>query len=91
THAGIRWPHLSQYDENIGYPCASMTTVENVYVRNYSRGLVVVNPSASSSYAFTLPPGRFRDLYGNPIEGPGFILQPMTGRVLLSSTDRCPR
>lgn len=86
----VRWPHLPQYDEDMGHPCAAMASTQGVYVRDYSRGISVVNPSWSSSYTFTLPGGSFRDLLGNPIEGDSLYLPPLTGKVLLSSQDRCP-
>ncbi len=87
---GVRWPHLPQYDEDMGHPCAPMRSAENVYLRDFSHGLAVVNPSPVSSYAVTLPPGSFRDLYGARIGESRLVLGPMTGRVLLSSTARCP-
>jgi len=67
-----------------------MTSTQNVYVRDYSKGLAVVNPSRATSYTFALPEGSFRDLYGNQIEDQSFVLEPLTGKVLLSSEDRCP-
>jgi len=87
---GVQWPHLPQYDEDIGHPCSPMTSTQNVYVRDYSKGLAVVNPSRATSYTFALPEGSFRDLYGNQIEDQSFVLEPLTGKVLLSSEDRCP-
>ena len=67
-----------------------MSSVDNVYLRDYSKGLTVVNPSWTSSYTFTLPPGEFYDLHGKQIEGDTLDLGPMTAKVLLSSTERCP-
>jgi hypothetical protein len=90
TFGGVRWPHLSQYDQDLGHPCAPMRWSENVYVREYTKGLAVVNPSESSSYTFTLPPRSYRDLFGNPIEGSTIVLEPMRGKVLLSAATRCP-
>ena len=90
TTDGVRWPHLPEYDEDVGHPCAPMSSVDNVYLRDYSKGLTVVNPSSTFSYTFNLPPGEFYDLYGKQIEGDTLDLGPMTGKVLLSSAERCP-
>jgi hypothetical protein len=87
---GVRWPHLPEYDADIGHPCSPMTSTQNVYVRDYSNGMTVVNPSSTTSHTFTLPEGSFRDLYGNPIENASLDLAPLTGKVLLSSGARCP-
>jgi len=85
----VRWPHLPEFAADLGHPCAPMTESQDVYVRDYSNGMAVVNPSLTSSYTFTLPPESFTDLYETPVEG--YIdLEPLTGRVLLSSEPRCP-
>ena len=91
TLAGVRWPHLSQYDEDVGHPCAPMRSFQNVYVRDYTKAMAVVNPSESDSHTVTLPSVSFRDLYGNPIEGGTLVLEPMTGKVLLRAASQCPQ
>lgn len=84
------WPHLPQYDEDVGHPCAPMRLYQNVYVRDYSKGMSVVNPSSSDTFTVTLPPEILRDVYGRPIEGNELTLPPATGKVLLSQSSRCP-
>jgi hypothetical protein len=85
---GPHWPHLPQYDEDIGHPCAPMTSTQHLYVRDYSKGLAVANPDPDKTYRFDLPAGEFQDIYGNPVDSV-LILEPLTARVLLSSEDRC--
>jgi len=85
---GPRWPHLPQYEQNIGHPCAPMAWTQNVYVRDYSRGMAVVNLSGGRQ-TLQLPPGAFRDLDGIAV-GSAVVLEPVTGKVLLSPADRCP-
>jgi len=86
---GPHWPHLPQYDEDIGHPCGAMTSTQNVYVRDFSKGMAVVNPSGDTRYTFQVPEGNFRDVYGNPI-GSVLVLEPVTGKVLLTDSERCP-
>src|SRR5262249_30272469 len=87
---GIRWPHLPEYEADIGHPCAPMTESQQVYVRDYSNGIVVTNPSSSSAHVFTLPEGEFRDLHDVPVFDSILPLPPLTGKVLLSAEPRCP-
>lgn len=86
---GPHWPHLPEYDENVGHPCSPMVQAQGAYQRDYSHGLAVVNPSRTARITFGLPPGSFGDLTGAPVTSP-LVLQPLTGRVLLSSATRCP-
>jgi hypothetical protein len=82
------WPHLPEYDVDIGHPCGEMTPSQGVYVRDFSNGMSVVNPSSSASHGFVLPSGNFTDLYGTPV-GEYVWLPPVTGQVLVSSEPRC--
>jgi hypothetical protein len=82
------WPHRPEYDVDVGHPCGEMTRSQGVYVRDFSNGMSVVNPSDYVSYAFTLPPGNFTDLYGTPVENDIF-LEPLTAKVLVSAEPRC--
>jgi len=88
TSGDVTWPHLPQYDEDLGHPCGSTSSFQNVYRRDYSKGMSVVNPSATSSYTITLGPDSFSDLYGNPV-GDTLTLGARRGKVLLSESDRC--
>ncbi len=78
----------SEYTVPIGTPSGSMYEAQNVYWRDYSNGLVIVNPSSTNTYIVTnyAPPGyHFDDLYGNQI-GPAITLPPHSGIVLLTSS-----
>jgi hypothetical protein len=88
TYLYPTWPHLPEYDVSVGHPCAEMTMSQGVYVRDFSKGLVLVNPSRSDSFTVTLPPGNFTDLDGGPLAG-NVLLAPLAGKVLVSSQDRC--
>lgn len=77
----------SEYNTQIGSPSGSMYQAQNVYWRNYSNGLVVVNSSAANAYTVSInaPAGHhFDDVYGNRI-GRTITLPPHSGMVLLSS------
>jgi hypothetical protein len=88
NYFGPTWPHLPEFDQDVGHPCSAMTASQGIYVRDFSKGMAVVNPSNTSSYMFTLPPGNFTDLYGAPVEGDIF-LEPLSGKVLVSAEARC--
>ncbi len=89
---GVRWPHLPAYDEDLGHPCGPMQASNGVYVRDFSKGMVVVNPSASDSYLSVLPRGMlFRDIHGQLFGANGapvLELPPATGKVLISLTNK---
>jgi hypothetical protein len=76
----LRYP---EYNANIGTPVGNMYKDQLVYWRKYSNGLVVVNPSNSSSYNVQIN-GSFVDSYGNHI-GKTLTLQPHSGMLLLNS------
>ena len=65
-----------------------MTMSQGVYVRDFSYGMSVVNPSYYDSYVFELPDGNFTDLDGTPVENYVW-LPPATGQVLVRSEPRC--
>jgi hypothetical protein len=37
---------------------------QGVYRRDFTNGLVFVNPSSTTSHTLTLPTGTYKDLYG---------------------------
>lgn len=76
----LRYP---EYNANIGTPEGDMYKDQLVYWRKYSNGLVVVNPSSSSSYSVQIS-GSYVDSYGNHI-GKDLTLQPHSGMLLLNS------
>ena len=73
-----------EYNMRIGSPKGPMYQTQNVYMRDYSYGLSVVNPSATDSYTLTLnATNRYKDLYGNPV-GQTITMPPHSGLVLLA-------
>lgn len=67
----------------IGSPTNSYYASQNVYMRNYSHGLVIVNPSLSSSATVSLPADVYHDLYGGSVAT--ISMPPHSGIVLLES------
>jgi Hypothetical glycosyl hydrolase family 15 len=74
----LRYP---EYTAQLGSPTDEMYTGQNVYWRDYTHGLSIVNPSSSQTYTVNLP-GQYTDLYGNTV-GQTIELQPHSGMVLL--------
>src|SRR2546429_7789259 len=73
----------NEYDEQIGSPSGPMYQTQNVYVRVYTHGLSIVNPSATDSHSLTLnAASHYSDLYGNPV-GQTIMMPPHSGIVLL--------
>ncbi len=66
----------------IGHPTTGMYRSQGVYMRDYSYGKAVVNPSSSQTLRVTLPPNTFENVYGNPIQV--VSLSPHSGIVLLT-------
>ena len=82
-YGGDTW--YSEYGALIGSPLGLMYQAQNVYFRNYSHGLSIVNRSATNTYAVTLTSGiSYSDLYGCPV-GQTVKLPPHSGLVLLST------
>ncbi|HZU75627.1 MAG TPA: putative Ig domain-containing protein [Dehalococcoidia bacterium] len=75
---------LPEYAAAIGSPSNSMYQSQGVYRRDYSGGLVLVNPSSSASYTVNLG-ATYKDMDGNSI-GPSLTLAPATAEVLLSGS-----
>ncbi len=71
-----------EYSANIGIPTGDMYWNQGVYWRNYSNGLVVVNPNNTPSATITLDSPAYVDLYGQPINQ-NFTLHGHSGIVLL--------
>jgi hypothetical protein len=73
------------YNMQIGSPKGPMYQTQNVYMRDYSDGLSIVNPSATDSYTVTLnADSHYSDISGNPV-GQTFTMPPHSGMVLLTS------
>jgi hypothetical protein len=80
NHTYFRWGgHTAQYGyplipqheyqtvQAIGSPTDDFYASQQVYLRDFSNGLAVVNPDRYNSYTVTFPAGKYQDLYGNPI------------------------
>jgi hypothetical protein len=64
----LRYP--ATFNPPVGRATGEAEPVEGGgWKRTYSRGLVVVNPSSTSSLAFLLPDGEWNDIAGNPVQG----------------------
>src|SRR5690242_18762110 len=62
-YGGQSW--YGEYDAQIGTPSGSLYQLQGVYLRQYSNGLSLINPSAVNSYTLPLDPRfHYRDLYG---------------------------
>ena len=74
---------FGEFNALIGHPLNEMYLGQNMYWRDYSNGIVVVNPSATHTFTASISPGsHYVDLYGHTI-GKTITLQPHTGMVLL--------
>jgi hypothetical protein len=71
-----------EYGAQIGSPTDAYYQSQSVYMRDFTNGLALVNPSASASYTVTLS-GAHHDLYGNAV-GNQVTLAPASGMVLLN-------
>lgn len=72
-----------EYNVQIGNPKGEMYFAQGMYWRNYTHGLVLVNPSATATYTVTLS-GLYKDIYGHTISQ-SITLPPHSGEVLLSA------
>jgi hypothetical protein len=71
------------FNPPVGHAVSEATPIEGGgWMRRYSRGLVVVNPSSSSSLTFPLPEGEWTDIAGKPVSGPQAI-GPTSAAVLI--------
>ena len=72
---------LPEYFAQVGHPDSSIYQGQNVYMRDYSNGLALVNPSLDQSYTVTLPANTYADLYGNAVNT--VTMEPYSGLVLV--------
>ena len=72
---------LQEYFAQVGHPHSEMYQDQNVYMRDYSNGLAIVNPSLDHTYTVTLPAKTYKDLYGHAITT--VKMQPYSGLVLV--------
>ena len=72
---------LPEYFAQVGHPHSALYQDQNVYMRDYSNGLAIVNPSLDQSYTVTLPANTYEDLNGHAITT--VTMQPYSGLVLV--------
>jgi hypothetical protein len=90
---GIYWPPEFESANLIGVPCGPMVQVagapgtENgLFIREHSGGVSLVNASRTTAYAVALPPGVYRDLYGNSVDS-FLTVGPANAAVLVKTGD----
>ena len=71
-----------EYNAPIGKPASEMYFSQNVYWRDYSNGLVVVNSSDTTTYTVKTSASTYVDLYGNHVNQT-FSIPPHSGMVLI--------
>jgi hypothetical protein len=75
-----------EYAAHIGTPTNTYYPNQGIYRRDYTNGLVLVNPSSTTPHTITIPPNTYKDLYGNP--QPAIItLAPASAQILLREGD----
>ncbi|GAC1388686.1 MAG: hypothetical protein NVS4B12_05510 [Ktedonobacteraceae bacterium] len=72
----------NEYEAQIGNPNSEMYFSQNVYWRDYSNGIVVVNPSDTNTYTVKTSASTYMDLYGNHVSQ-AFSIPPHSGMVLI--------
>ncbi len=72
---------VPEYAAQIGSPTDIYYQSQAVYMRDFTHGLALVNPSGTTSYTVTLS-GIHHDLYGHSVSGQ-VTLPPASGLVLL--------
>ena len=73
---------VPEYSAAIGHPLGPMYQSQGVYMRDYSNGLAIVNPSSfGQTFNILLPGNKYQDLYGSKVSL--LTLAPQSGIVLL--------
>ena len=74
--------YRKELDIVIGEPSAEPVEINNgAWIRTYTNGLALVNPSASQTVIVKLPEGKWKTLKGNSAEGE-ISMKPASGLVL---------
>lgn len=74
---------ISEYYISIGHPLNDYYPCQYVYMRDFSNGKAIVNPSSTQSYSVSFT-RSYQDVYGNSV-GSGVTMDPHSGLVLLNS------
>jgi hypothetical protein len=76
----------AEYGANVGSPLGVVVNdvIQAVYHRVYSNGYVVINTDASNNYSVQVPPGRYKDIYGNIVFGGPYQLNSKDALILVN-------
>ena len=77
-----------EYTAQIGSPTNAFYQSQGVYMRDFTNGKAIVNPSSNQSFTITLPVNTYKDLYGNLINS--ITLPAISGIVLLDTSPITP-
>jgi hypothetical protein len=77
------FPQIATINSQLGTSCGSFTTAGAAYVRKFSHGMVVVNPSTSSA-AVPLG-GVYTDVMGRSVTGTTLTVGPANAYILLGT------
>lgn len=83
---GIEYGHMNlipEYGIQIGHATNTMYQSQGVYMRDYSNGKTMVNPSSKQSYTISLN-GHYYDIKGNLMNTSSITLAPHSALVLLN-------
>lgn len=72
-----------EYSVPIGHATNTMYSSQNTYMRDFSNGKAIVNPSSSKTATVSVPLNTYIDLYGHIITKP-ILLAAQSGIVLLN-------
>jgi len=56
-----------EYSAPIGHATTAMYQSQGVYMRDYSNGKAIVNPSSSQAFSVTLPANTYKNIYRNDL------------------------
>jgi Hypothetical glycosyl hydrolase family 15 len=74
--------YYPEYSAPIGNPSSKIYQSQHIYWRDYSNGLVAVNPSDTQSYTVRTSYAGYKDLYGNRVSQ-SFTIPPHSGMILM--------
>jgi hypothetical protein len=74
----------SEYSAQIGSPVNAMYQKQGIYLRDFTNGMAIVNPSSSTAYTVQLLGATYADLYGNAV-GSQIIMPAHSGLILIRS------
>lgn len=73
-----------EYAAQVGSPVSAVYQDQGLYMRNFTNGVVIVNPSSSNTYTVQLLGTGYKDLYGNSL-GAQVTLSAHLGLILIGA------